>query len=1101
MATSSNTTQNSYPLTSAQREIWFDQLLHPNIPLYNIGGYLRIESPIHAAWFEKALNQVIQENDALRLILHEREGLPTQSFAEPVPHQLNCYDFSDNQNAHQSAIEWMEQEFAKPFQLYNRLLFQFALFKISDNCYYSFQKYHHLIVDGWAISLIVQRLAAAYNALAISQSDHEQKHDSYKSFIQNDQAYLNSNKFIQHQRYWQEKYPSVPEQQIPRRYAARFTADQTIPSQLSLFYIKRCLYNQLNAFAQQNKVSTFHIILGVLYCYFVRTSQRNDFVIGLPTLNRSTAAFKQTIGLFASISPAWFRFGTDLNFVELIQAIRAELQSDYRHQRFPISEINKLLGLHSTAGRQLFDITLSYEKHDYDTHFNGRHAEAITFTNGFDQNALAVFIREFHDDKDVRVDFEYSIAAFNENEIEQLKTRFEFLLTEILRSPSVPIRELPLMPEAELTKILFEFNNTAADYHGDKTIIDLFEEQVEKTPHLIAVVFEQQQLTYRELNTKANQLAQYLRTVGVKPEILVGLGVERSLEMVYGLLGILKAGGAYVPLTPDLPVARLAFMLEDAQVSVLLTQQKLAALWAESLQPLTSNHQPRVIYLDTNWQMFSRLSGENPDNHIAPSNLAYVIYTSGSTGAPKAVMIQHQSLVNFIETAIVEYGLTEHDRILQFASINFDAAAEEIYPCLTCGGTLVLRFDELLSSVPLFLQHCRDLELTVLDLPTAFWHQMVAEVATAKVILPDSLRLIIIGGERALPESVRLWQQRIEKKPSLINTYGPTEATVVATIYQLPASVPLDRKWQELPIGQAIPNVQTYLLDKYLQPVPLGVPGELHLGGTGLARGYLYRPDLTADQFVPNPFGDDSATRLYKTGDLARYLPDGNIEYLGRIDNQVKIRGFRIELGEIEAVLGQHTVVKENAVVVQDKTKTDKRLVAYIVLHPGQLIENAELRSFLKERLPDYMIPSAFITLENLPLTPNGKIDRHTLVERVELCYTHQLQLSEKPFIAPRTPEEELLAGIWAEILGIEQVGIHDNFFELGGHSLLATVVISRIRDTFSIDLPLNNLFKYPTVAELIERIEIIRGAMQTLQLPIKNNTSDNQQDEEEGVL
>jgi amino acid adenylation domain-containing protein len=1052
----SNTT--SYPLSSTQREVWFEQLLHPNVPLYNIGGYLRIDGPIEPTIFEKALNQLIQDNDALRLVLHEGETLPSQTLAENVSLKLDYYDFSTQKNAPQSALEWMKQEFAKPFQLYDRLLFQFALLKISADCYYWLGKYHHLIMDGWSISLNVQRVATAYNALVVGHSHRDKTRYSYLDFLKNDQAYLDSKKFLQHQRYWLEKYQSVPEPLIPRRYAAQFQ-NQTIPSRLSMLHLQRKRYDQLKAFAQENKVSTFHVILGALYCYFVRTAARDDFVIGLPTLNRRTAAFKQTLGLFASVNPAWFPFGTELSFVELIQAISLELQKDYRHQRFPISEINKQVGLHEQGRRQLFDITLSYEKHDYDTHFNGNRAEAVTFTNGFEQNALAVFIREFHDNKNIRVDFEYSRGAFTENEIELIKVRFEFILTEILRRPSVPLREWQLMPEAEKNQILVEFNNTAADSPGDKTIIDLFEEQADKTPDNIALVFKEQQLSYKQLNQKANQQAHHLQTLGVKPEVLVGICVERSLDMVIGLFGILKAGGAYLPLDPAYPVARLALMLEDAQVSVLLTQSTLI----DGLPDTTA----QLVCLDTEAEALSRFCSDNPARGLKPENLAYVIYTSGSTGTPKGVMIQHQSLVNFIETAIAEYGVTEHDRILQFASINFDAAAEEIYPCLASGGTLVLRFDELLNSVPVFLQHCRDLELTVLDLPTAFWHQVVAELATTTVMLPDSLRLIIIGGERALPESMRLWQKRIGTNPSLINTYGPTEATVVATIYQLPGgSVPLDKNWQELPIGRAIPHVQTYLLDKYLQLVPIGVPGELHLGGTGLARGYLYRPDLTADKFVPNPF-NEGCSRLYKTGDLARYLPNGNLEYLGRIDNQVKIRGFRIELSEIETRLAQHSAVRENVVIVHEPKEGDKRLVAYWVANDEQVIDNTTLRRFITEKLPDYMVPSAFVQIDAIPLMPTGKVDRRALSQ----LSVNSDQLSKETFVAPRTQVEELLAGIWADVLGAPRVGVYDNFFELGGHSLLATQVMSRIRDTFSVELPLRQLFESPTIAALCEHL------------------------------
>jgi amino acid adenylation domain-containing protein/non-ribosomal peptide synthase protein (TIGR01720 family) len=1042
----SNTT--SYPLSSTQREVWFDQLLHPDVPLYNIGGYLRIDGPVEPTIFEKALNQMIQDNDALRLVLHKGETLPTQTFAENVCLNLDYYDFSTQKNAPQSALEWMKQEFAKPFQLYDRLLFQFALLKISAECYYWLGKYHHLIMDGWSISLNVQRVATAYNALVVGHTHRDKTRYSYLEFLKNDQAYLESKKFLQHQRYWQEKYQSVPEPLIPRRYAAQFQ-NQTIPSRLSMLHLQRKRYDQLKAFAQENKVSTFHVILGALYCYFVRTAARDNFVIGLPTLNRRTAAFKQTLGLFASVNPAWFRFGTNLSFVELIQAISLELQKDYRHQRFPISEINKQVGLHEQGRRQLFDITLSYEKHDYDTHFNGNRAEAVTFTNGFEQNALAVFIREFHDNKNIRVDFEYSRGAFTENEIELIKVRFEFILTEILRRPSVPLREWQLMPEAEKNQILVEFNNTAADSPGDKTIIDLFEEQADKTPDNIALVFKEQQLSYKQLNQKANQQAHHLQTLGVKPEVLVGICVERSLDMVIGLFGILKAGGAYLPLDPAYPVARLALMLEDAQVSVLLTQSTLI----DGLPDTTA----QLVCLDTEAEALSRFCSDNPARGLKPENLAYVIYTSGSTGRPKGVAIEHRSTVALLAWSKTVWTSEQLAGVLASTSLNFDLSVFELFVPLTQGGRVIL-----VENALHLLNESDNVGVTLLNTVPSAINELVKMNA-----VPASVQIVNLAGE---PLQNQLVQQlyQIETIQHVFNLYGPSEDTTYSTLALMTTGS------QEAPtIGCAIANTQTYLLDSYLQPVPIGVPGELHLGGAGLARGYLNRPELTFEKFIPNPFvnlGWDNpnakpqtlkSDRLYKTGDLARYRPDGNLEYLGRIDNQVKIRGFRIELSEIEAVLAQHSAVLETAVIVHEEALENKRLIAYLVPRPEQLIETRELRRFLQQRLPDYMIPSAFVSLDALPLTPNGKIDRRALQLSV-----FSNQLSEETFVAPRTQVEELLAGIWADVLSAPRVGVYDNFFELGGDSIIGIQLVSRANHA-GLQLTPKLLFQHQTIADL----------------------------------
>ncbi|MDJ0702180.1 MAG: amino acid adenylation domain-containing protein [Leptolyngbyaceae cyanobacterium MO_188.B28] len=592
-----------------------------------------------------------------------------------------------------------------------------------------------------------------------------------------------------------------------------------------------------------------------------------------------------------------------------------------------------------------------------------------------------------------------------------------------------------------------------------------FEAQVALTPDAIAVEHDGQSLSYQQLNRRANQLARYLQILGAGPETLVGLHVERSLEMVVGLFGILKAGAAYVPLDPKYPSERLIYMATDAQLSILVTQQRLAVN--------LPTQATKMVRLDADWEKIDQMRIDNLDSGVKPENLAYVIYTSGSTGKPKGVMIEHQSLTSFTTAAITGYEITQRDRVLQFASISFDAAVEEIYPCLTSGGTLVLFPTETLGSVSRFLKQCWEWRLTVLDLPTAYWRQLTTEFATANLGFPDSLRLVIIGGEQAPPEQASLWQKNVGNYPRLINTYGPTEATVVATLYKLPENSSPETGLKKVPIGKGFPHVQTCILDQHQQLVPVGVPGELHIGGVSLARGYLNRPELTGQKFIPNPFSSEPGARLYKTGDLVRYLPDGDIEFLGRIDHQVKIRGFRVELGEIEAVLARHPNVQETVVIAREDSSGNKYLAAYVVLH--QTVDTAanELRRFLKQQLPEYMIPQYFVALTAMPLTPSGKIDRQALPEPDK----SQRSL-ETNFVEPRTPTEQQVAAIWTEILGTN-VGLHDNFFELGGHSLLATQLITRVREAFYVDFPLRRLFESPTVAGVSELIEAARDDQQ----------------------
>jgi amino acid adenylation domain-containing protein len=615
-----------------------------------------------------------------------------------------------------------------------------------------------------------------------------------------------------------------------------------------------------------------------------------------------------------------------------------------------------------------------------------------------------------------------------------------------------------MLTDPERRQIFVDWNNTSCGYPSDNCLHQLFEQQVEQTPDAVAVVYEDEQLTYRELNTHANQLAHYLKSFGIGPEVLVGIYLERSLKMVIAVLGILKAGGAYVPLDPTYPKEHLAFMLSDAQIPVLLTQKRLV----DTLPVYDGD----LICLDNDMSTISQESEENPTSRATPANLVYVIYTSGSTGRPKGVLIPHRALVNHSIAVARQYGLESKDRVLQFASISFDLAAEEIFPSLLNGATVVLQPNQETVSFTEMLQFMEREKLTVLNPPTAYWHEWVSELSRSKAQLPSTVRLVIPGGEKASKEKFATWQKLVGSHVRWINGYGPTEATITATNYE-PTSLREIQGSLSVPIGRPIANTRLYILNSHMQPVPIGVYGEIHIGGAGLSRGYLNRPHLTAASFIPNPYSDKPGARLYKSGDLARYLPDGNIEFLGRIDHQVKIRGFRIELGEVESVLGRHPAVEEAVVIAREDVPGDKRLVAYVVSSHEPTLTFSELRSFLKEKLPDYMIPSTFAFLDLLPLTPSGKVDRRALpapdVVRPEL---------QEAFVAPRSQSEELVAGIWGNVLGVERIGVHDNFFELGGHSLLATRVVSRIQQEFRVDLKLMHFFKMPTIAALAKVIE-----------------------------
>jgi len=583
---------------------------------------------------------------------------------------------------------------------------------------------------------------------------------------------------------------------------------------------------------------------------------------------------------------------------------------------------------------------------------------------------------------------------------------------------------------------LAQWNDTTIAYPHDRCIHQLIEAKVETSPDAIAVVFEDQSLTYGQLNHRANQLAHHLIALGVQPEQLIGICVERSLEMIVGILGILKAGAAYLPLDPTYPSERLAFMLQDAAVSILLTQQTLTSVLPEN--------DAKLVCLDADWEQIAQQSHETPVSHVTPTNLAYVIYTSGSTGKPKGVLLEHRGLCNLAQAQIHQFKVTASSCVLQFASISFDASVWEIVMALVAGARLCLGSREHLLPGIQLISLIEKQQVTHVTLPPT------ALAALPEASLP-TLQTIIVAGEACPPSLAHRWASGRQ----FFNAYGPTETTVCATIVQYEPGM------TALPIGRPIANTQVYILDHQLQPVSIGVAGELHIGGAGLARGYLNRPDLTQAKFIPNPFSTELGSRLYKTGDLARYLPDGNIEFLGRIDHQVKIRGYRIELQEVEAVLMTYPLVKQTVVVAREDQPGHQRLVAYLVPHSEQSLMTTELRRFLQDQLPDYAIPSAFVMLEVMPQTPNGKIDRKALP-----APPSQRPSLEQDYVAPRTEQEHLLSSIWANILGLDQVGIYDNFYELGGNSLLSAQVVTQIQRTLNIDLSVVKLFQHPTIAE-----------------------------------
>ncbi|CCI07343.1 non-ribosomal peptide synthetase [Microcystis aeruginosa] len=1078
------------PLSYAQQRLWFLDQLEPNSPFYNISLALHLAGNLQVDVLEKSLQEIIQRHESLRTNFATIEGNPVQIIKPESNWQLTLVNGKDSPKyrEEQEIKKWLEIHSHQPFDLANDSLIRATLLKLSDTEHFLLICLHHIVSDGWSMGVFIEELTTLYNAYTKGLEPLlPELPIQYADFAIWQREYLQGEIRQNQLNYWQKQLAAAPALlHLPTDYPRPL--EQSFRGDRIKCILSPELSQGLNKLSREKGVTLFMTLLTAFQTLLYRYTGQTDILVGTPIANRTRSELAGLIGFFVNTLVLRTDLARNPSFSELLKQVRETATDAYDHQDLPFEMlVEALQPERNMSYTPLFQVMFGLDNEIVDSiDLEGIKAtrQPLEFKTAKFDLSLSIQVKEAR----LTAIWEYNTDLFDKSTIERLSGHFVNLLTGIIANPEQAISQLPLLTESETNQLLFDWNHTKIDYKNDLCLHQLFEQQVELTPQAIAVKLENEFFTYQELNNRANQLAHYLQSLGVKADSLVGIFVERSLDMIIGILGILKAGGAYVPLDINYPKERITYILEDTQLSILLTQSQL-------LEQLPA-FQGITICLDQDWSTIAKQSTVSPLVEVDQHNLAYIIYTSGSTGQPKGVMIEHRSVVNYILTTIREYGITSEDQILQFSSICFDASVEEIFVSLLSGATLVLRTEEMLRSSEYFWQCCQKWQLTVLGIPTAYWHQLASELTPDTLPILSKIKLIVIGGEAIQPAKVQQWQTvtgQYSPLSRLLNAYGPTEATIAATFSEFTSPTITN-----IPIGRPISNTQVYILDACLQPVPVGVAGELHIGGMGLARGYFNRPELTQEKFIPNSFekdevipptplnkGGNEPSKLYKTGDLCRYLTDGNIEYLGRIDNQVKIRGFRIELGEIETVLSQHNAVKTAVVIAQEDETNQKRLVAYII--PQKEIISApkeknslnvtELRQFLKAKLPEYMIPSAFVILESLPLTPNGKIDHRALP-------APEFQ-SQEQYIAPRNPIEEILSSIWAKVLKVAQVGIHDNFFELGGHSLLATQLISRIREAFQVEMPLRELFVAPTIAELSQEIKRLSEGEQPTELPI----------------
>jgi amino acid adenylation domain-containing protein len=1054
--------EDAYPLSMLQAGMLFHSEYQQESALYHNYSSYHVRAPYDEGALIRSLQRLVRRHAVLRTSFDLTSySEPLQLVQRQVTVPLAVEDVSELSLAEQEVViaQWQETEKRHYIDWRQAPLLRFQVHRRTGETFqFSFAE-HHAILDGWSVAAMLTELFGSYRELLQGNGDDEiaAPSSTFRDFVALEQAALHS---AESRQYWSEKLSGSSPLSLPR-WQPVTTAAATAPETHFLNVpIVNALSDRLKQVAETIGVPIKSVLLAAHLRVMSLLGGEAEVLTGVVSHGRPEAVdAERALGLYLNTLPFRIRLSGG-SWVELIEETFALEREMLPYRYYPMAQIKI-----DEGGRPLFDTLFNFISfHIYDSFERPDGIEVIDETSFAETDFT--FSADFNlNTANSQIDLTLSgnSDALSREQMEAIGGYYSAALNAIAENAQAHYYLHPLLSEHELQRLLVEWNNTSAAYERDTCVHQLFEEQVDRVPDAVAVTYENEQLSYAQLNRHANQIAHYLQTQGVGPDDLVAVYLERSPQMVGAMLGVLKAGAAYVPLDPSYPLERIRYILDDSKISTVITQQQLLASLPDDA---------RVLCLDSDSEAISTQPTVSPGSASTASNLAYIIYTSGSTGQPKGVMIQHGSVVDYIQAATEIYDITSSDRILQFSTISFDAHVEDIFCFLLSGGTVVLRTDEMLVSAGEFLAHCNRQGVTVITLPTAYWHALTAEVPAREWDRIKTLRLLILGGESALADRVDAFVASQGERLRLLNTYGPTETTVIATAGEVGPGATIET----VGIGRPVANTEVYVVDENLLPVPVGVAGELYIGGSGLARGYLNRADLTAQRFLPNPFSADPGQLLYRTGDRVRYLPNGNIQFLHRLDDQVKIRGNRIEIGEIEATLRQHESVRDVVVVARDEEQGDRRLVAYIV--PGHETEDETatlfqaLRGFLLARLPEYMVPVAWLRLDDLPLTPNGKLDRKGLPDPGQ-----PIAYAGASFAAPRTMIEEVLAAIWRHVLNLDRLSRDAHFFMLGGHSLLAMQIISRIRESFQVEMPVRSLFETPVLWELAERVEALMKA------------------------
>jgi amino acid adenylation domain-containing protein len=1029
------------PLTEAQREIWFEtQRSETASCVFNETCRIELKGELNKAALERAISEVVGRHEALRAtMLPDGSAQKISATSEVLVTDSNVSRLAPAQRE-RALEELLRVEGSTPFDLVNGPLIRFSIVGLDDKHHALIFTGHHLVCDGGSISLIIQEISEFYNAHARGMKAQADPAYTFREFAAREEKELEGGERRKAEDYWLNEF-ATPATELELPQDSPRPSSQTFRAGQARWRIDRDLTQRLKRLSGQRGATLFTMLLAAYYTLLHRLSGQEDLVVGVPASGRGTSFSGRLVGHCVNFLPMRVRTRSALPFEEHLKRVTRKFVEAYEHQGYTFGTLVQRLSAPRVPNRMpLISATFNLQKEDTPVGFEGLQAEIRTNYRVFTNVDLTFDVLDINEE--LEIECTYCADLFRPETIERWLRHYETLLRSIATDSERVLSQLQLLTPAEWQQMVREWNQTVMKFPREACLHELFEAQVERTPEAVAAIVGQQEITYRELNRRANQVADYLNSLGARPEALVGLCVERSFALLVGVLGILKSGAAYVPLDWTYPPEHVRFMLEDTRAAILVTQQDL-------LQHIPATN-ARVVCLDGDWEQIAEHDTGNPARVGDSGNLAYVMYTSGSTGMAKGVGVEHRSAVSFVHWAGETFPPEELTGVLASTSICFDLSIFELFVPLSWGGTVILADNAVdLPSLP----HDRSISL-INTVPSA-----IKDLLKAGRI-PSSVLVANLAGEKLSTQVV----QQLYALPNIrkvYDLYGPSEATTYAT-FALRAANGLAT------IGRPIANTQIYILDAEMQPCPVGVAGEIHIGGDGLARGYINRPELTAEKFVPNPFSETPGARLYKTGDLARYWPDGNIEFIGRSDHQVKMRGYRIELGEIETVLAQHPGVHECIAVVREDAPEQKELVAYVVAGSEGQLNTAELRRFLRERLPDYMVPSVFMTLPALPLMRNGKVDRDALPAPVPALSLAGIEA--KPEAC--TPVEEALTQIWREVLSVEKVGLHDDFFDLGGHSILVTQIISRVRQVFEVDLSMRHLFGAPTVAALARILE-----------------------------